>query len=56
MVVLIARMAPVILSVCAVAMFLLGLWRFRMGQPFKGTANMAFAGVIAIMAWSIGKI
>jgi TM2 domain-containing membrane protein YozV len=56
MVATVARMAPVILSVCAVMMFLLGIRRFRMGQPFKGLANMAFAGVIAIMAWSIGKM
>jgi TM2 domain-containing membrane protein YozV len=51
-----AHIAPLILYVCAILMFMLGIRRFRYGQPFKGLANMALAAVIAIMGWAIGKM
>jgi TM2 domain-containing membrane protein YozV len=50
------NLAPVILYFCAVAMFLLGIRRFRAGQPVKGVSRIAFAIVIAIMGWALPRI
>ena len=48
------NIAPVVLYICAAIMFFMGLRRFRYGQPVKGLANIALAGVIAIMGWYFG--
>lgn len=48
------NIAPIILYLCAAIMFFMGLRRFRYGQPVKGFANMALAGVMAIMGWYFG--
>ncbi len=50
------NMAPLILYLCAISMFMLGIRRFRAGQPVRGIARIAFAIVMAIMGWALPGI
>jgi hypothetical protein len=47
--------APYILYACSVILVPLGINRFRSGSPVKGVCDLLGAGVIAIMAWSMGN-
>lgn len=47
--------APYILYACSLALIPLGINRIRAGSPVKGVLDFVGAGVIAVMAWSLGN-